>query len=351
MNPIQPNLFELKLPRLIGDGMILQRDKEINVWGWAVPGESVAVNFLGETHDAVIEDNGKWSVKLPPKKAGGPYNMRIESKTIITIKDILIGDVWVCSGQSNMGLPMVRVSELYADDIALSYNPAIRLFIVPERYDFNMAHDDLQSGRWETVNPESILHFTATGYFFAKALFEKYHVPIGLINASVGGSPIEAWLCEEKGGFIKDKPYKIIVEGQVVDLKGEWQYRVGVIAEPLPEPTFFQYKPLGLFNGMISPLLNYTIKGITWYQGESNISRASEYQKLFFELIDDWRKKWKQGNIPFLYVQLPNYMEAEDCPYKKGWAEIREAQLKTLSVPNTEWQLQSILGSGTTCIL
>lgn len=485
-------ISELKLPRLVSDGMVLQRDQKANIWGWAVPGEPVTVNFLDEAYPTTAGDDGKWRVALSPNKAGGPYTMEIKAGKSITIKDILIGDVWVCSGQSNMVLPMGRVSELYADDIALSYNLAIRLFTVPDRYDFNTAQEDLQAGRWETADPESILHFTATGYFFAKALFEKYHVPIGLINASVGGSPVEAWLSEEslrkfpeykeisdkyknssymeeikkedevvnnrwyehinrmdqglteeenrwyneeyndsgwssmqlpnfwedegldrlhgvvwfrkefhigseiagkparllmgrivdsdsvyvngllvgttsyqypprkyaipgnilkagknviavrvvntsgKGGFIKDKPYKIIVDGQeTIDLKGEWQYRVGVIAEPLPAPTFFQYKPLGLFNGMISPLINFTVKGILWYQGESNITRAWDYQKLFCALIDDWRKKWNQGRLPFLYVQLANYLELEDCPAKKGWPEIREAQLKTLAVPNT----------------
>lgn len=487
-----PKMTELKLPQLISDGLVLQRDRDVNIWGWAAPGETVTVDFLGETFRTTVDEGGKWRVVLSPQKAGGPYEMKIESGTCITVKDILIGDVWVCSGQSNMVLPMGRVSDLYAEDIAQSYNPAIRLFTVPDRYDFNIAHEDLSSGGWEKADPESILRFTATGYFFAKALFERYHVPIGLINASVGGSPVEAWLSGEslekfprykevsdplkdnsyiekikneeeavnkswydsinetdpglakaepawfseeydasdwptmglpafwederlgrlhgvvwfrkefhinpemegkparlllgrivdsdsayvngilvgttsyqypprrydiptnvlkagknvitvrvvntagKGGFIKDKPYKIMVEGkEIVDLTGPWQYRVGVTANPLPETTFFQYKPLGLFNGMIAPLINFTIKGILWYQGESNIRRTWDYRELFAELINDWRKKWNQGSLPFLYVQLSNYLELEDLVAKRGWPEIREAQRKVLSVPTT----------------
>lgn len=487
-----PMTTELKLPQLISDGIVLQRDRNVNIWGWAAPGETVTVDFLGQTFRTTVDEDGKWCVVLPPQKAGGPYEMKIESGTCITVKDILIGDVWVCSGQSNMVLPMSRVSDLYAEDIARSHNPGIRLFTVPDRYDFNIVQEDLQSGEWEKANPESILRFTATGYFFAKALFERYHVPIGLINASVGGSPVEAWLSGEslkkfphykevsdqlkdsnyiekikneeeavnkswygyisemdqgltkdepawfseeydasdwptmelpafwedeglgrlngvvwfrkeinisskiagkparlllgrivdsdsayingtlvgttsyqypprrydvpanvlkegknvivvrvvstsgKGGFIKDKPYKIIVGGkEVVDLTGQWQYRVGVTAKPLPETTFFQYKPLGLFNGMIAPLTNFAIKGIVWYQGEANIRRAWDYQELFTELINDWRKKWNQGSLPFLYVQLPNYLELEDLAAKRGWPVIREAQRKILSIPNT----------------
>jgi sialate O-acetylesterase len=484
--------IELRLPRLISDGMVLQREREVNIWGWAIPGASVTVHFLGSVYRTGAGEDGRWKAKLPPMKAGGPYSMKIEScGKGITVNDILIGEVWVCSGQSNMVLPMYRVCERYAEEIALSYNLSIRLFIVPDRWDFNEVREDLESGRWESPNPESILHFPATGYFFAKALFERYHVPVGYINASVGGSPIEAWLSGDslesfpqykeiacrykderyveqvrqedeeasnrwhdyicrmdrglsergnewyleeyddsdwpsmilpafwaevglgplngvvwfrkeflvgpemagkparllmgrivdsdtvyvngllvgttayqypprryaipgnvlkagrnvivarvvntsgKGGFAPGKPYKILAGDREVDLSGEWRYCVGAAAEPLREATFFQYMPSGLFNGMLSPLLKYTIRGVNWYQGESNTSRPSDYRLLLAELIRDWREKWKQGELPFLYVQLPNYLEEDDSPAKSGWPEIREAQRRTLSVPNT----------------
>lgn len=249
----QPDFCELRLPRLVSDGMVLQRAASVNIWGWAIPGEVVTVHFIGEEYSTTVLEDGTWNVLLPPLKAGGPYNMDIRSSKSIIIKDILIGDVWVCSGQSNMALPMV----------------------------------------------------------------------IRAIN-SLG-----------KGGFIKDKLYQVTVGGQTIDLKGEWQYRVGAIVDPLPEPTFFQYQPLGLFNGMISPLLNYTIKGVIWYQGESNVTRTSDYQKLFSEMIFDWRKKWMLGNFPFLYVQLANYMEAKDQPCESDWAELRHAQLVSLTVSDT----------------
>jgi sialate O-acetylesterase len=482
---------QVKLPRLVSDGMVLQRDADVKVWGWAEASEKVTVNFNGKTYKTTTETDGKWSVTLPGLKAGGPYTMEIKANNSITLKDILVGDVWVCSGQSNMDLTMDRVKDRYKDVIANSENPSIRRFLVPMKYDFKTPQQDLQSGIWESANPKSVLQFTATGYFFAKALYEKYHVPIGLIHASAGGSPAESWLSEDalkafpeyfnmaqqlkddnyiksvmdkekavndawynrvyqldmgwakdgkywfdtdydasewssmklptywedeglgringvvwfrkgidvpasmtgkparielgaivdsdnayingklvgttgyqypprkydvpadllkegkniivirvintsgRGGFVKGKPYELTAGGQTIDLKGEWQYKVGAVAEPLPGPTFFQYKPLGLYNGMVTPLLNYTIKGVIFYQGESNTKNPLEYQKLFPALIADWRQEWNEGDFPFLYVQLANFMQAKEQPSESGWAALREAQFKTLSVPNT----------------
>ncbi len=481
----------VRLPRLVSDGMVLQRDAGVKIWGWAAADEKVTINFNGQTYNDITSKDGKWAVTLSALKAGGPYNMEINSSNHITLKDILIGEVWVCSGQSNMDLPMARVEERYEDVIANSNNPAIRRFFVSKRYDFNTPQEDLESGSWESANPESVMRFTATGYFFAKSLYEKYKVPIGLIHASVGGSPAEAWLSKEalkefpshletakkfknsdylnriekkdkavsdawysllqqkdkglaegqkpwfdptydasdwatmnvpgywadgplgnvngvvwfrkeidvpasmtgkqarlllgrvvdsdrtyvngkfvgsvsyqypprkydlpenllkagkniivvrvvnnvgRGGFIPDKPYQLSAAGHTIDLKGSWKYKLAAIMEPLQSKTFIEWQPLGLYNGMIAPLLNYTIKGVIWYQGESNTARPREYQKLFPALIADWRQKWNQGNLPFLYVQLANYMQVKDQPSESNWAELREAQLKTLSVPNT----------------
>jgi len=482
---------EVRLPKLISDGMVLQRNAEVKIWGWATPGEKITVNFKGKKYNTTTGKCCKWRITLSPMEAGGPFEMEIKGKNQIVIENILIGDVWVCSGQSNMVLPMYRVEDLYEDEIINAENPFIRHFFVPERYDFNVPGQDLESGKWESVNPENILRFTATGYFFAKTLYEKYQVPIGLINASVGGTPIDAWLSEDalkefpaslevankfrdsayvnkiiredktrnnkwynklrqldrgfanpektwfdptydaskwntmqlpaywedeglggfdgvvwfrkeidvpasmtgkpvrlfmgrivdsdsvyingkfvgtisyqypprkydipkdllkagkniivvriinnigKGGFVKDKPYKLIAGEETIDLKGKWQYKLGAEMDPLPGQTFVQYKPLGLYNGMIAPLLNYRIKGVIWYQGESDTHRPFEYKRLFPALINEWRRKWNQGDFPFLFVQLHNFMEAKDEPLESNWAGLREAQLKTLSVPNT----------------
>jgi sialate O-acetylesterase len=470
--------------------MVLQRDKKIKIWGWAPPGEKVELRFRNQQRSATADAGGKWEIMLMPMKAGGPFTMDISAGDHVVLNNILVGDVWVCSGQSNMVLPMERVKEKYADVIAHAANPAIRQFLVPMRYDFSKPQEDLAPANWESADPQTVLHFTATGYFFARALFEKYHVPIGLINASVGGTPVESWMSEDalkafpayldsaekysnnsytdsirkadeaaanawndlirqkdpglqgpepwyeeafdasdwqeadipgywdeqelssaqgvvwykkeidvpagmtgkpaklwlgrivdrdfvyvngklsgttgyqypprryelppdllrpgkneivirvinyagRGGFIKDKPYELTAGGKTIDLKGKWKCRRAVDMPPLPPQVFIQYQPLGLFNGMIAPLLHYAIEGVIWYQGESNTSRSFDYRDLFSAMITDWRKKWKQGGFPFLYVQLPNYGVPAEQPAESGWAALREAQLQTLALPNT----------------
>lgn len=483
---------QLRLPRLISDGMVLQRETKIRIWGWAAPSERVTVDFAGKSYSAIAGSNERWDIILEEMKAGGPYSMEVKAGTSITLKNILIGDVWICSGQSNMVIPMDRVKVIYEDEIANCTNSAIRQFIVPDRYDFDRPNEDLESGNWEAASSDNILKFSAVGYFFAKALFEKYHVPIGLIRASVGGTPVEAWLSEDalrkfpenlktveelnshgyietirkkeeeevnawfhninekdrglqkdelawfdlnyddtnwlnmklptsleeeglenlkgtvwfrkeidvpasmigklvklymgtivdsdstyingilvgstgyqypprrydvpsnllragkniialriisnngKGEFIKDKPYRLFTKDQIVNLEGTWKYQVGVaVPESLPSTTFFQYKPLGLYNGMIAPLLNYCIKGVIWYQGESNTDSPKGYYERFSAMIADWRNKWKQGSFPFLYVQLANFMKAKAQPSESNWAELRNEQLRSLDNDNT----------------
>ncbi|MBN1833315.1 MAG: sialate O-acetylesterase, partial [Deltaproteobacteria bacterium] len=188
---------EVRLPALIADGMVLQREAKVKIWGWADEGEEVRIDFNGKMYTTSTSPSGKWVVVLSEMKAGGPFSMSIKADNHITLKDIMIGDVWVCSGQSNMELSMERVKYRYPDVIANSDNPAIRQFIVPDAYNFKKPQQDMESGQWVSVNPESILEFTAVGYFFAKELFGNYSVPIGLINTSLGGSPAQAWLSEE----------------------------------------------------------------------------------------------------------------------------------------------------------
>src|SRR5882757_7108115 len=232
----QPTFGQVKLPRLISDGMVLQRGVEIKAWGWAGPGETITVKFDGETQSAVTGDDGKWLVVLKPRRAGGPYVMNIEGINHIMVKNILVGDVWVCSGQSNMELPMERVKEKYADVIAHAANPSIRQFKVATRYNFISPVDDLSSGNWEAADSATVLRFTAVGYFFAKSLFDKYHVPIGLINTSVGGSPAQAWLSEralhafpdylEIAGRYKDSAYPNGIAQKEKTISNEWYQRI-----------------------------------------------------------------------------------------------------------------------------
>jgi len=480
----------VRLPRLISDGMVVQRDKPLRIWGWADAGERVTVKFAGRRGIAEADGRGRWEVTLAAMGAGGQFELEVMGQNRLVIKDVLIGDVWVCSGQSNMELMMERVQDTYAEEIAACANRRIRHFEVPDRYDFHAPREDVEGGKWEAATPESILKFTAVGYFFARRLHETCDVPIGLINASLGGAPAEAWLSEEalgafpnhlavakqykddayvqsvidrnnatssewygqldrrdegltggtkwfdpacdvsewdtmdvpgywargkpgavngavwfrrdfdvpaemigqkarlvlgcivdsdtvyvngglvgttgyrypprryevapgvlkegsntivirvvscsgEGGFVEDKPYHLIAGGKTVDLSGAWRYRIGAVMEPLPAEVFVRWKPLGLYNGMIAPLTKTAIKGAIWYQGESNTANPSEYEALFGAVIADWRQAWGQGDLPFVYVQLANFMEAKAEPSESNWALVREAQLKTLAVNNT----------------
>ena len=437
---------------------------------------------------------------LNPTKSGGPFDMTIKASNTITIKDILIGDVWFCSGQSNMEFEMSKASEKYAKEIETSENKHIRQFLVKRRIGFNPNDDVETEDGWQSANSKSVLKFTAVGYFFAKNLYEKYKIPIGLINCSYGGTPAEAWINEEvlkefpeyyakameykntklvdsimqkdkqftknwynqinhgdiglsekwysekynsaewktaampdfwqnfgldnaegavvwflkdidipaslagkkailrlgniilkdstyfngiqvgsgtnkytprkypidgklikegknkivvrvlneygDGGFIKDKPYQLEIDGTVIDLKGDWQYKLSVTTKPLlrDEVTRFQVQPTAMYYGMLSPIIGYGIKGVIWYQGESNTSRANEYRTLFPSLINSWRKEWNQGDFPFLFVQLANINKPKNEPGESKLAELQEAQLLTLSLPNTGMAVTNDIG-------
>ena len=189
-------MSQVHLPKLISDGMVLQRGASVKVWGWASNGERITIRFIGSSYKTVADSLGNWSVNLPKMKAGGPYDLSIMASDTVTIHDILIGDVWVASGQSNMELPVRRVKPFYESDVANSTNKFIRTFNVPQKYDFNAPRSDVDGGNWIEANPKNVLVFSATSYFFAKELYEKYKVPIGLIHTSLGGSPAEAWMSE-----------------------------------------------------------------------------------------------------------------------------------------------------------
>jgi sialate O-acetylesterase len=475
--------------------MVLQRDIPLKIWGWAAPNETLVVKFNQSDYRTSAGNDGNWELILPPQPAGGPYSMTIEASNSISIKDILIGDVWICSGQSNMELPMSRVAPVYQPEIASADYPQIRHFEVPKVYDFKAPQKDLQYGKWVAATPQTVFNFSATAYFFAKELYDRYQVPVGLINSALGGSPVESWISEDslkrypnyyeeaqlfkddnlirqiqsddknrietwyktvsqkdkgnkfpehwyseklntsdwltmnipgywpmennkpvngvmwfrrnfdipaetfretsqqpstlvlgcivnadsvyingtfvgttsyqypprryavpagllkaqnnsisvrvisnvgRGGFVSDKFYGLEFEnGQKTDLAGRWSYKLGAQMEPLAGETFIRWKPLGLYNAMIAPLLNYPIKGVIWYQGEANTAKAFEYRELFPTLIRDWRSKWNQGDFPFLFVQLASFMKAQEQPSESNWALLRESQLKSLSVPNT----------------
>jgi sialate O-acetylesterase len=487
----------VKLPVLVSDGMVLQRDTKLIIWGWASPGEIVHVKFNKKTGSTTSDPDGNWKIILPPMKAGGPYTMEVKGNNTITINNILLGDVWFCSGQSNMVINMERVKEKYPGDIASANYPEIRNFFIPSVSDVTSVHKELPAAKWIEVSPENVLGFGAVTFFFARSIYNEYKVPIGIINSSVGGTPIEAWTSKEglkefpqmisrieklndtaylnpilraagskpatiekpvsdsrsvdkgmsgpipwydvsyvpegwqkhwlpgywddqgtkglngivwfrkeinvpesftekpaklflgrivdadnvyvngvlsgsttyqypprrynlqagilkpgrntivvrvtnyagKGGFVPDKPYYLVAGNDSIDLRGDWLYKVGQVFKPVTGPATpaisMQNEPSGLYNAMVAPLINYRIKGILWYQGESNASKPAEYHKLLSALINDWRDKWQQGSLPFIFVQLPNFMEVQYLPSESQWAELRAGQLKSLSVSNT----------------
>lgn len=489
---------QIKLPQVICDGMVLQREQAVSIWGWASQGEQVTLNFKGEKFRTSADKDGSWEIELPPQAAGGPYELVLNGKNEIKISDILFGDVWLCSGQSNMVLPMERVKERYPSEIENANFPEIRNFFIRTVSDLQGPREDLPSGKWVAADPDKVLGFGAVSYFFAHEIHKKNSIPIGIINASVGGTPIEAWISEEglkgfpevleqvrqnkdtayineviqraragrpqrveadkglmeevkwfdpaylpkgwrniyipgfwedqglrdlngvvwyrreievpesmtdipaklfmgriidadhvyvngkevgnityqypprrynlapgilkagkntivirvtntngKGGFVPDKPYFISANGQEIDLTGEWTYKVGDVYKPVNRQVrgmSFQNQPTALYNAMVAPIRKQAIKGFLWYQGESNAGNPGPYYKLLPALIGDWRDQWNDSDLPFLYVQLANFMDRTFLPVESHWAELRDAQLKALSVEKTAMAVAIDLG-------
>jgi sialate O-acetylesterase len=479
---------QVKLTPLFSNNMVLQQGIEIPVWGWASPREKVTVMLNKATVSVKTGKDGKWQVKLPVMNYGGPFTLTVKGKNQITFENVMIGEVWVCSGQSNMEFQLMNAKNAEAE-IAASNHSNIRLFTVKRRIS-QTPQDNLEEGSWELCSPTSTPRFSAVAYFFGRSVAEKLKVPVGLINVSWGGTVAETWTSDEMisqnpdfekqmahlkkidlndyaksiekevkerigefstvdlgmqvdqpvwaapdlddsqwkmmplPGYIEQnglegvdgiiwfrkeidikpgeeskqatlylakindsdhtylngtligstdqmadksrvysvpagilKPGKNIltvqvedvggvcgiygdtaslklqIEKSVIPLSGNWKYKIGIVKfnfalSPNSYPTL-------LYNGMINPLVPYGIRGAIWYQGEGNASRAKQYQRVFPDMINDWRNHWKQGDFPFLFVQLANFMKADSVPVESDWAELREAQSKTLALPNT----------------
>mgnify|MGYP003643844435 CR=1 FL=1 len=353
-----PAFAELKLPSIIGHHMVLQRDLAVPIWGWAEPGSDVAVNFAGQTLAGKTGDDGTWVVKLAPLSGSShALNMTIESGAEkITLSNIVIGEVWVCSGQSNM---QFSVSQAYDADleIATANYPNIRLISVPQ-----VGTQDLQDdfvGQWDICTPDTIGDFSAVGYSFGRLIHQTLGVPIGLIDNAWGGSAAEAWVAREvleKDGRFDD--YIAQWEGteKTFDFEKameEWKAKAGAAkaaGKPAPRAPrdllSGQHRPGNLWAGVLNPTIGYGIRGAIWYQGESNSSRAYQYDDLFGLMISEWRKAWNQGDFPFYWVQLADFMAEADGPGESNWAELREAQSNTLSLPNTGQAVIYDVGEG-----
>ncbi|MBE7177382.1 MAG: sialate O-acetylesterase [Mucilaginibacter polytrichastri] len=308
---------DVKLPTLVGDHMVLQRGKPITVWGWADPGEDVSVILGPEKGRVKTPASGMWTLKLKAMPAGGPYTMTIKGKNSITLSDILLGDVWICSGQSNMEFE-VQSSDNGEQEIKNAPNPKIRLFIVKRLTSTVPLHD--VSGKWTVCDTASVRHFSAVGFFFGRKLQKDLNIPIGLVETNWGGTVAETWISPDglKGEPTFGERSANLASADSVALKDK----------PNDAPTL-------LYNSMVYPLLNLGITGAIWYQGESNAPRAYQYRDIFPRLIKDWRSKFAQGDFPFYWVQLANFKKKLTEPAPSDWAEIREAQDMTLSLKNT----------------
>jgi len=345
---------DVRLPAVIGDNMVLQRGEEVSIWGWADPGEQVTATFSWSWMKLTVaaDSKGEWEFKIRSPKAGGPYKMTIKGKNAINLDNIMSGEVWVCSGQSNMQWT-VQASANPAEEIAAANYPNVRLFTV-KRTVAQRPLKDCQ-GSWASCSPETVPGFSAVGYFFGRELHKRLGVPIGLIHTSWGGTPAEAWTGREvleagadfepiltrHAEIIANYPqaYKEyerkVEEWQEVAEKAKAEGNKPPRRPRAPRGPDHPHTPAGLYNGMIAPLIPYGIQGAIWYQGESNAGRAYQYRRLFPAMITNWREDWGQGNFPFLFVQLANFMETKPEPADSAWAELREAQSMTLSLPNT----------------
>ena len=343
---------DVKLPALFGDHMVLQQGQPIPIWGWADPGEEVRVTLGGDSRTVKADADGKWKVLLGKLSAGGPNKVEIQGNNSLTLNDVLIGEVWVCSGQSNMQWDVQHAND--ADlEIASAKYPNIRLITVPQ-IGTQEPQDDFE-GKWEPCSPETVPSFSAVGYFFGRQLYQTLDVPIGLIDNSWGGSSAEAWVRRDL--LEADPRYEQLIErwknteatydhekamADFQEKLAEWQKKnqageeAGARPRPPRNPLTNQHRPANLYNGVLNPILGYGIRGVIWYQGESNAGRAYQYRHLFPLMIQNWRDEWGQGDFPFYWVQLADFRNEVPAPADSQWAELREAQTMTMSkLPNT----------------
>jgi len=349
---------EVHLPALFADHMVVQRNMPVHVWGSASPEEPVTVTFRGETKQSIADELGRWSVYLRPGEQGGPFQLQVTGTNKTVLEDVLAGDVWIASGQSNMEFPMAEGSNRGVnhekEEIAAANYPRIRLLhVATGSSDYPLDNIALVRG-WSACTPESVAEFSAVGYFFARDIQQDQDTPIGVIDVTWGGTPAEAWtslnalsadaslipVFARRATQMDELPTLLLAaKKQQADYDSAKAAGKPVEAPPWrPDPA--SWKPAGIYNAMIAPIAPFPIKGVIWYQGESNSypDAVAVYARLFGTLIEDWRSHWGQGDFPFIYVQIANW--------KRGglWPEIREAQRQTLGLKNTAMAVSIDIG-------
>ncbi|MDY0165203.1 MAG: sialate O-acetylesterase [Thermoguttaceae bacterium] len=352
-----PAAADVKLPGVFSPHMVLQRELPVPVWGWADAGEKVTVALAGQTREATADADGRWSVRFDPITEPGPYTLKVEGKNTIEVPDVLAGEVWLGSGQSNMAMTVNRCLDV-EQETASANHPRIRMFTVA-RTPAETPQSDVE-GSWQVCSPETVGGFSATAYFFGRELHQELDVPVGLINSSWGGTPVQAWTSVERqqeqaelktllddwsrqiSEWNPDKAEERFQralkawEEKVAQLKADGKTDLPRRPPGVVDPKLSPHRPGTLFNGMIAPLAPFGMRGAIWYQGESNAGRynANLYGMQLALMISDWRARWGQGDFPFLYVQLPNFRRPQVEPVETtGWVIVQEEMLKTLKVP------------------
>jgi sialate O-acetylesterase len=351
---------DVKLPAIFSDHMLLQQDLAVPVWGWADAGEQVSVSFAGQTKTTQAGADGAWTVKLDKLAASGqPRAMTVQGKNTHTVQDVLVGEVWLCSGQSNMAMTVSRAKDFAQEQLAARL-PQIRTF--KEASNGAPAPQRACNGRWEVCTPESVGGFSATAYYFGREIHKTLARPVGLINSSVGGTPIESWTSQEAQRSVAelrplfknwaDRQAAWVASGEPAKAAyyerqmAAWKQAVaqamkqGKAVPRAPwkpiEPRLDDHSPAHNFNGKIAPLIPFAIRGTIWYQGEGNVGQGQLYGLQLALLVQDWRARWGQGDFPFAWVQLPNFHPRQQAPVQEsGWVLVREGMLKTLRLPNT----------------
>jgi sialate O-acetylesterase len=346
-------LGDVKVPAIFGSHMVFQRDQKDRVWGWADPGEEVTVKIAGQRHTTKAGADGAWHVMLDPMPHGGQHTLAIEGKNVLRFDDVLVGEVWICSGQSNMQWPVAAATDSDLEIMTAKY-PLIRLITVPNR-GLQESQKDFH-GQWQACMPGTVGGFSAVGYFFGRRLYETLGVPIGLINDSWGGSACEAWIrrdilaADAKYAPLLKRWQKLesdlprakaeyeskLAEWKINDAKAKAEHK-----KPPPRPSNpddvmrGNARPGNIYNGVLKPTIGFGIRGAIWYQGESNAGRAYQYRDLFPLMIKSWRDEWGQGDFSFYWVQLADFLPEAPAPRESMWAELREAQTMTLALPKT----------------
>jgi len=357
----------VRLPALIGDNMVLQAGGRASLWGWADPNEEIKVTVSWRKGEWTIQadDEGKWLFRPTAPDTGGPYEITLKGKNTVTIKNILAGEVWVGSGQSNMEMAVRSAANAEQETAAAKY-PQIRLFTVEKKVSEKPLDDC--SGKWVECRPETVGNFSAVGYFFGRELHKELKQPVGLIHTSWGGTPAEAWTSmaalRENPGLepillrykqalaaypkASAKYKEDLAKWQEAAKQAKTEGKQAPARPTMPLGPGNPNSPAGLYNAMIAPVTPYTIRGAIWYQGESNAGRAYQYRDLFPTMIKSWWNSWGQDDqtdFPFLFVQLANFMAVKEEPGDSTWAELREAQLMTLELPNTGMAVITDIGN------